>query len=172
MTFIEFEPQGFDDIGDRLDRAGTVSRIVLNEGLREIGGIVVPILKVNTPVGATSDLRNKTRFQIIGGPGFQELQIRQGAKGSSGFFYGRAVRGGRRPGRMPPVEPLIPWVIAKLGVPANRARSVAFLVARKIGLRGIKANPYHIRTMRQLQGRIQQVVNKMGVKVVTHLTGG
>ncbi len=169
---IEFEAEGFDEIGDRLKGAGTHTRITLNEGLRAIGHLVTPILKRNTPRGVTGNLRSKTRFQIIGGPGFQELQIRQGSKSSSGFFYGRVVRGGRRPGRMPPVTALIPWVIGKLGVSTDRARSVAFLVARKIGQKGIKARPYHKEALQQSQAGIRRIVEQMGVKVVAYLAGG
>ncbi len=169
---IEFEAQGFKDIKKRLDRGETVVRISLNEGLREIGSLVTPILKRHTPIGATRNLRNKTRFQVIGGPGYQELQIRQGAKGSSGFFYGLVVREGRRPGIMPPVSALVPWVMAVLGVSQESARSVAFLVARKIGKRGTKPNPYHRKALRMARGGIQAIVNRMGAKVVAHITGG
>lgn len=40
---------------------------------------------------------------------------------------------------MPPVEALVPWVRAVLGVEPSRARSVAFLVARKIARKGTPA---------------------------------
>nr|WP_315237714.1 hypothetical protein [uncultured Albidiferax sp.] len=40
---------------------------------------------------------------------------------------------------MPPVEALIPWVQAVLGVDAKRAPGVAFLIARKIAIKGTKA---------------------------------
>lgn len=167
---IEFEAEGFDDLGERLNRAETVRRISMNEGLREIGKIMVPILKAHTPVGATSKLRNTTVFQIRPLGSEQLLQIRQGAK-SGGAFYGRFVRGGRKPGRQPPIAALLPWVIKKLGVAGPRARSVAFLVARKIGKRGVKANPYHVRALRAGMSQVQGAVNRMGQRVVAFLGG-
>lgn len=40
---------------------------------------------------------------------------------------------------MPPVQALIPWVQAVLGVSADRAPGVAFLIARKIAIHGTEA---------------------------------
>ena len=169
---ITVEKQGFDDLADRLGKAETFVRIRQNEGLREIGQIMTAELKRFTPIGATGDLRNKTRFQVIGGPQAQELQVRQGAKSATGFFYGRAVREGRRPGRMPPPSALVPWVIRKLGVPPEQARPVAFMVARKIGQRGTRPNRYHRRALRAAWARIQAVVDRIGLKVSVDLAGG
>lgn len=50
--------------------------------------------------------------------------------------YGEVVELGRRPGTFPPRAPIELWVRRKLGVPAAEARSVSFLVARKIARRG------------------------------------
>ena len=36
---------------------------------------------------------------------------------------------GRRPGKMPPIEPIERWVVGKLNVPSEEARSVAFAIA-------------------------------------------
>lgn len=43
---------------------------------------------------------------------------------------------GRQPGRRPPISALIPWVEYKLGKTGKEARTVAFLIARKIGEEG------------------------------------
>jgi len=54
--------------------------------------------------------------------------------------YASVIEYGRRPGaRPPPSAALVPWVRDKLGYRGKQARSVAFLVARKIGERGIPA---------------------------------
>jgi len=42
----------------------------------------------------------------------------------------------------PPSKALIPWVKKKLGVPDDRAKGVAFLIARKIYERGRPAKPF------------------------------
>lgn len=44
---------------------------------------------------------------------------------------------GRKQGRQPPSEALIPWVRFKLGInDPKRVRSIAYLIARKIGRKG------------------------------------
>lgn len=54
-------------------------------------------------------------------------------------LYGEPVEVGRRPGKWPPRGPIELWVIRKLGKPAGEeSRSVAFLIARKIGMKGTK----------------------------------
>lgn len=52
--------------------------------------------------------------------------------------YAWFVIHGRKPGKMPPVNALLPWVMKRTGIQGMRARSVAFLIARRIGKRGTK----------------------------------
>jgi len=54
--------------------------------------------------------------------------------------YGEVVEKGRRPGkRMPPVDPLVPWVRRVLGISdQEEAESVAFVIARSIAVRGFE----------------------------------
>ena len=169
---MDFQPKGFDDLQGRLDQAvKTKVGISMNQGLRDIGKMMVPVLKSHTPTGVSKGLRNKTVFQIITGIE-QRLEIRQGARSGTGFFYGRVVREGRRAGaRMPPPSALIPWVQMKMGISASEAPRVAFLVARKIGRVGIPPNPYHVRALRSAAGKLQQLVNQMGQRVTAYLAG-
>lgn len=74
---------------------------------------------------------------------------------TAGVHYAGYVEHGRRAGRQPPVAALVPWVKRKLGVPAKRARSVAFLVARKIGRRGIRAKDVVARAARSRSGAVR-----------------
>ena len=50
--------------------------------------------------------------------------------------YGGPVEFGRLPGKQPPIDAIELWVRRKLGISGNEARSVAFLIARKIGREG------------------------------------
>lgn len=43
---------------------------------------------------------------------------------------------GRKPGKMPPVEPLIQWVVAKFGYEYNTAEKFAWAIAKKIAAEG------------------------------------
>ena len=57
--------------------------------------------------------------------------------GAGGENYAPFVEKGRKPGRMPPIEPLRLWSARKLGDP-----DAAFLVARKIAAKGTPAQPF------------------------------
>lgn len=69
------------------------------------------------------------------------------------------VEGGRKPGKPPPIQALLPWVRLKLA-PADeaQARLKAFLVARAIGKRGLRGR--HI-----MQRALHEVVAKHVVNV-------
>jgi hypothetical protein len=57
--------------------------------------------------------------------------------------YGIVMEEGRKPGsRMPPVDAIKLWVVRKLGIPPAEADSVAFVIARSIGRKGIKGREY------------------------------
>jgi hypothetical protein len=49
---------------------------------------------------------------------------------------------GRPPGKMPPVDAIMPWVSKKLGVVGDSLRSVAFAIARSIGRKGTKGRDF------------------------------
>lgn len=54
----------------------------------------------------------------------------------SGRKYTEQLVYGRRPGKMPPIEPLIKWVISKFGYEYNRAEQMAWGIAKKIAKDG------------------------------------
>lgn len=47
------------------------------------------------------------------------------------------VEAGRKPGKPPPVDAILPWVRRNLNLRGAKARTVAFLIARAIGRRGL-----------------------------------
>jgi hypothetical protein len=49
-----------------------------------------------------------------------------------GIFYLEFLDTGRGPGKFPPITPLIKWAQSKFGVDEKEAKSIAFLVGRKI----------------------------------------
>ncbi len=91
--------------------------------------------KVNAPVGVNSRLRNSmvSKVETFGG----SITGRVGSSMSE--IYPLVMEYGRRPGaKMPPPQALERWVYLVMGVPADEALGVAFVVARNIGRRGIK----------------------------------
>jgi hypothetical protein len=71
--------------------------------------------------------------------------------------YALPVHNGRRPGaRQPPTEPILEWA-RRVGIITNadspsQQRSKAFLIARAIGRRGIKAKPYLVEALPAARG--------------------
>lgn len=96
---------------------------------------------------STQKLRNTIKQNIVGkGITFQgnlgrsvtviESNERKGVVGV-GERYGGAVEFGRKAGKMPPVAPIERWAALKLGAPG-----AGFVIARKIGRKGTKAQPF------------------------------
>ena len=81
-----------------------------------------------------------------------------------------AVELGTRP-HMPPVQALVPWVQEKLGVPAKDARSVAFLVARKIARSGTPAQAPFQRTLQRQASALQRLFEGAAQRIATRLAG-
>lgn len=73
---------------------------------------------------------------------------------------------------MPPVEALVPWVKAVLGVEPKRARSVAFLVARKIARKGTKPRRVFDNAAAATEGQVLRMFEDAAGRVSAYLAGG
>lgn len=72
---------------------------------------------------------------------------------------------------MPPVEALVPWVKAVLGVEPKRARSVAFLVARKIARKGTKPKRHFEKVATSTEAQVLRILETAAGRVASHLAG-
>jgi len=164
----------FEYVGDKaiVQRLGNYREFYLGAMLtifRRIGAAFVPAIKSKTPIGATSKLRNTTVYQVLGMAEDMRLEVRQSAFSPNRFPYGVAVRQGTRP-HFPPIAALIPWVVKKLGIgDEKQARTVAFLIARKISRVGTAANPYHARAFQSQVGMIHQVISEEAAKLAARI---
>lgn len=70
-----------------------------------------------------------------------EAKAENGIGYINGADYTYYLAYGRKPGKMPPVEPLIKWVTAKLGVSGREGKSIAWAVAKKIAAEGTEYFP-------------------------------
>lgn len=68
-------------------------------------------------------------------------------------------KGRRRKRRQPPAEAIIPWIQRWLNPDPEKLRSVAFLVARSIGRKGIRARPVLLN--KTVQGSLAEIVNRV-----------
>ena len=159
MTQQQFEFEGARELATNFEGASTLVKGALNKALREIGSMMVPALKKNTP-RRTGKLANSTRFQLMGSPSDQRMEIRQGARTPAGDFYGSYVRLGTKPHEIRPVK----------------AKALAFMIgnrlvfAKKVNHPGTKPNPYHVDTMNEKQGEIQTIATNAGIDVAAKLT--
>jgi len=82
------------------------------------------------------------------------------AKGQYGSVlnYAVAVELGTKP-HFPPIEPLIDWVRAKLGVERDEAPGVAYRVARKIATKGTEGAHMFERTLQAQRAQVQRIFN-------------
>ena len=108
----------------------------------------------------TGALRDSIRFNIT-------------PKGNIRFFYlqyGVYVESGRRPGaKQPPVNPILKWIEQRGIVPdeGTSKRSLAFLIARSIGEKGIRPTPFMKAAVKQQKvGLSRQLAKEIAKTVV------
>ena len=170
MITVEFEPEGWKELGQRLDEADMKARMSINEGLRAIKDFMVPILKQHTPVGRRprrkgsvgQSLRGGTRAEVIEEGDTQRLEIRQGARTPKGAFYGRFVREGTRAHTIKPVT--APYLHFRL--PNGQ-----WVRTKLVNHPGTRANPYHERALAEAAPQIQYIVTAMGQRITAWLGG-
>ena len=85
---------------------------------------------------------------------------------STNSGYGLYVEFGRPSGNTPPVSELIPWVRRKLGIRNHKkAKRVAYAIAKGIGKRGTKAQPFlrpaFERGIKRMKTQLRQEIAKM-----------
>lgn len=157
-TTISYDSEGLDELVGRANQVDNVTRISVNEGFRALSRLVLPTLKANTPV-RSGKLQRETTSEILTGAETDqtELEFRQASRSEDGVFYGYIVREGRGP------------------VVAKNAKALHFFIGGQEFFRksvGPAApNPYHKRTLEQLQGGIQDIVNQMGERISAYLSG-
>lgn len=90
---------------------------------------------------------------------------------ATAISYAVPVELGTRP-HFPPIEPLIDWVKAKLGVSGDvEARGVAFAIARKIAVRGTKAQRPFGLTFQALEGQVAEIFDRALGRIGRRISG-
>ena len=154
MVGYEIEIRGMDEQLKRLGRFSQIADRRLGTAMRQSVSTIVAEVRPLTPVGVSARLRNSIGSEVRQeGP----LSI-VGRVGSSlsDEVYPAVMEFGRRPGSMPPPGALVRWVHLRLRVPEEEAGRVAFLVARKIGKRGIPGKFFMKRGWQKSRPRVER----------------
>lgn len=126
--------------GEDMAKAGKAWPFVARDTAEELTELMVFVAKRESPVGVTSNLRNSmTGRTTQEGHG---RRLRFTGEVFSDVIHAEPVDLGRGAGNAPPFEALIRWVEVVMGIVRKRSRSVAFLVARKIGRKGFKGKHF------------------------------
>lgn len=134
--------------------------------LTELSAIGQRMVVSGTPRGASGLLRGSIFFELRGRPGARAGVV------TSSVFYAPIVERGRRPGKRPPVRALVLWVVRKLGISdARQARSVAFLVARKIGRVGTTGASMFFQATQRLEPIARERFQALGERLARELGG-
>lgn len=159
---INFEVKGMKELLMRLENGDEMARIILNDGLRKIGRVLVPAkgtgpLASATPV-RSGKLARSTHFIIdYEGLGKQKLVVLQPARSEEGEIYGEWVREGRGPVR------------------AIRAKALHFFIDGQEFFRKSvgpsKPNPYHKRVLAEVMPKVNQVVKEIGERFAAYIAG-
>ena len=158
-NFNEFQPS--DDDG--------ILRIVQNWGNELIKQLQNNLLKNKT--NASSGLSQSIEPKITQPPGGYNLSIMM----EDYWFY---VENGRKAGKMPPVQNIFEWIrnkrtiqVETISKSADRiaaTRSLAYVIARKIGREGTKKQPFAVPALQQVTTEI--LAKRISTYIVDSLT--
>ena len=166
-SVVYFEMRGVKELANRLNRGDTKLRITLNDGLRDIGRLLVPAKGTGPLADATpkrtGKLARSTFFRIIGAE-IQELIVLQPARTPEEYgaeFYGWFVREGTGPHEIRP----------RIAKALHFFMGDEEIFATRVNHPGTQANPYHKRVLESLMPQIQQIVRRIGMRVTAYLSG-
>lgn len=149
-------------------RAMDFANVEITRGLETLAMEFERRVKARTPVGVfgESGLRGSIAGEVRGVPA-------RSAMVATASPYGAVIEHGRRPGPISATgrQALALWVQKKLGVPAEEAPRVAFLVARKIRRRGFPGAHMFERALAEGRGVIDQVWRTVGERIAARLGG-
>lgn len=149
-------------VGDKLHRMAAQTRPAIRNTINTILVTAESNVVKRTHVGATGTLRGAYATTPA------TLSFLQGSVDNP-ILYHDWVEEGRMPGRMPPVEALIPWVGTVLGIPVEQRPQVAFAVARQIARFGTKPGRQVEKGWAATKRRVKPELVRAGLKITREL---
>ena len=125
-------------------------------------------IKRETPVGVSSRLRGSIDSEMTVTP----ISIIGKVGSTLNEAYPSVINNGRTSGWFPPPAALERWVQRKLGVSAQQAPGVAYLVARKISRSGIKGQHFMEKGYEASKYKIDMYFDRAQDRVVKELVDG
>ena len=114
--------------------------------------------RLHVPV-ATNRLRSSIRITV--GRGGVGAQVGTNVRYAGALEDADGDGFGRKPGRPPPTQALIPWVMTKITRDPKLAKVIAFLIARKIGREGTKPQPFLLPALRKERPRYFRAIRRI-----------
>lgn len=151
--------------GPLFERGARESRVrrEIDAELTELGAMGQRMVVANTPrgvAGGGGGLWGSITTELRGEPLRREMRV------FSSLFYAPIREAGRLPGKRPPTEALVLWVVRKLGIRDRRqARAVAFVIARKIGRVGYEGAFMFRQAVTRLEPLAQQRLPRLGSRI-------
>lgn len=144
MTDVQITVIGLDEVIRAMGDAGHI----LDEELERAANRSVALLAGEIERRAPYDSGTLAKSIVS--------EVRPAVGGVTGLVtvqasHARAVEYGRKPGKMPPVDALRPWA-RRHGIPDE----AVFAIARAIGRRGTKPQPYFEPAIEAMTGEIQR----------------
>ena len=135
----EVKVVGLKEMQRRFDQSPNVVRKYAKDAMGKSVLVVLGAARKGAPV-YQGQMRSSMESKVEGF-GSEVIGI-VGSPIVSPYPYPLVVEFGRSPGSMPPPSALERWVHLVLKVPTEDALGVAFVVARSIARRGIRARPF------------------------------
>lgn len=156
---------------EELDRRLAQMPAIVERELRAAMTASLALIEQDGRRGAARDTE-----QLATGPWVNEISgsgLNLEGKVGPSARYGIVVERGRRPGaKAPPVSALIGWVTRHPFSGRGSIRSKAFVLARAIGRRGIRARPFLVPAYRTNRPAIAALFQRANAQAVAHLRGG
>ncbi len=163
---VKIEVQGLEQLRRNLDKKSVEIDEAGKEGLKRVGAKILATAKENLQKNnsiATGQVRNSGIVEA------KDNDVDVVFKS----LHASAVEFGRRAGKQPPTDNMLEWIKKKgiadtLTAKGNRrkrgedfykrAKSLAYLIARKIGKFGVKARPFLYPAFRQNEDEVIKIL--------------
>lgn len=162
-NFIEIDYSGLQGVAEGFRLAPATASEELGAAVAEADALLATQVEAYTPVASGILAGGITHVEQVSETGVIGMVF-------SSSPYAEPVELGTKP-HFPPIEPLIDWVKVKLGVPEKDARSVAFLVARKISRVGTKGAFMFRRALEQQEAALQRIFEAAAGRIAARIGG-